>query len=115
MTDLAWLDATDQAALVRDGDVTPIELVDAAIARIEAVNPALNAVIHERFDRAHAEAADRPAADGPVPRRADRREGSRRHARRRAVPLRQPAAEGDRLHRRPRLVPHREARGAPAS
>ena len=44
--DFAWLDATDQA-----------ELVDAAIARIETANPALNAVIHERFDRARAEAS----------------------------------------------------------
>ena len=30
-------------------------LVDTAIARIEAVNPTLNAVIHERFERARAE------------------------------------------------------------
>src|SRR6478735_6527146 len=61
MTDLAWMDAHDQAALVRDGDATPRELVDAAIARIEAVNPALNAVIHERFERARHE-ADHAAA-----------------------------------------------------
>ena len=33
--DLAFLDATAQAELVRKGDVTPIELVDAAITRIE--------------------------------------------------------------------------------
>ena len=46
------MDAHDQAALVRNGDATPLELVDAAIARVEAVNPDLNAVIHERFDRA---------------------------------------------------------------
>ena len=67
MTDLAWMDAHDQAALVRDGDATPRELVDAAIARIEAVNPALNAVIHERFDRARAEAADPPAEPSGSP------------------------------------------------
>ena len=47
-----WLDATAQAELVARGDVSPVELVDAAIARIEALNPALNAVIHERYDRA---------------------------------------------------------------
>ena len=35
MDDLGWMDATDLAALVRAGDVTPLELVDAAIARIE--------------------------------------------------------------------------------
>ena len=49
--ELADLDATAQAALVRRGDVTPIELVDGAIARIERLNPRLNAVIHEHFER----------------------------------------------------------------
>ncbi|HEU5034256.1 MAG TPA: amidase [Mycobacteriales bacterium] len=57
MTDLAWLDATAQADLVRRGDVTPLELVEAAIARIEALNPQLDAVIRTRFDLARAEAA----------------------------------------------------------
>ena len=56
-TDLARLDATGQAELVRTGQASPTELVDAAIARIEAVNPQLNAVIHERFEKARAEAA----------------------------------------------------------
>ena len=37
--DLARLDATAQAELVRDGEASPLELVDAAIARIEALNP----------------------------------------------------------------------------
>lgn len=65
MTDeLARLDAVAQAALVRDGEASPLELVDAAIARIEAINPQLNAVIHERFERARAEAAG-PLPDGP--------------------------------------------------
>src|SRR4051812_3427592 len=61
-----WLDATAQAELVASGGASPAELVDAAIARVEAVNPALNAVIHERFDRARADAraADLPA--GPL-------------------------------------------------
>jgi amidase len=61
--DLAVLDATAQAALVRDGTASPRELVDAAIARIDAVNPALNAVIHRRDERARAEADAAP--DGP--------------------------------------------------
>jgi amidase len=62
--DLATLDATASADLVRSEAVSPTELVDAAIARIEALNPTLDAVIHERFDRARAEAAgDLP--DGP--------------------------------------------------
>jgi amidase len=63
MDELGLLDATAQAELVRNGDVTPIELVEAAIARVEQVNPALNAVIHERFDRARDEATRAP--DGP--------------------------------------------------
>jgi amidase len=63
MSDLGTLDATAQAELVRTGEVTPVELVDAAIDRIESANPALNAVIHERFARAHEEAEHAP--DGP--------------------------------------------------
>ena len=39
MTDLSQLDATAQAELVRNGDASPLELVDAAINRIEKVNP----------------------------------------------------------------------------
>jgi len=62
--DLADLDATAQAELVRRGEATPLELVDAAIARIERLNPRLNAVIHEHFDRARAEARG-PLPDGP--------------------------------------------------
>ena len=62
-TDLAALDATAQAGLVASGEVTAAELVDAAIARIEATNPAVNAVIHPLFDRARARAA--APADGP--------------------------------------------------
>jgi amidase len=62
--ELADLDATAQAALVRRGDVTPIELVDAAIARIERLNPRLNAVIHEHFERARGEARG-TLPDGP--------------------------------------------------
>jgi amidase len=63
VTDLVALDATAQAALVRAGDASPLELVDAAIARVEALNPALNAVIHERFERARAEAEQAASLD----------------------------------------------------
>lgn len=54
--DLAHLDATAQADLVRAGDATALELVDAAIARIEAVDPGLNAVVLRRFEAARADA-----------------------------------------------------------
>ena len=60
----AGLDATAQAALVRDGDVKPRELVEAAIERIEQLDGTLNAVIHRRFERA-LEESDGPLPDGP--------------------------------------------------
>ncbi|MEZ5410653.1 MAG: amidase [Acidimicrobiales bacterium] len=63
--DLAHLDATAQAELVRSGEVSARELVEAAIARIEALNPQLNAVIHTDYERALAAAALRPADDAP--------------------------------------------------
>lgn len=63
-TDLTHLDATAQAALVRDGEVSASELVDAAIARAEALDGDLNSIIHPRYDDARAEAAG-PLGDGP--------------------------------------------------
>lgn len=63
-------DAVGLAGLIRAGEVKPLELVDAAIARIETVDPQLNAVIHRRFERARAEAAamDRgPGSDEGAP------------------------------------------------
>ena len=62
--DFAFLDATAQAELVRTGDVSPLELVDAAINRVEKLNPELNAVIHTRFDEAR-QAARGELPDGP--------------------------------------------------
>jgi amidase len=64
VTDTTLLDATAQADLVRRGEVTPSDLVEAAIARIEAVNPQLNAVLRTRFDVARKEAAG-TLPDGP--------------------------------------------------
>lgn len=62
MTD--FVDATGLAALVATGEVSATELVDQAIARIEATNDEINAVIHPRFAAARAEAAAPPA--GPL-------------------------------------------------
>lgn len=56
-------DATGLAELVRRGEVTPLELVETAIARIERINPSINAVIH-RMDGSAREAARRPGS-GP--------------------------------------------------
>lgn len=64
MNDYTDCDATELAARVRRGDAKPSELVDAAITAIEAVNPALNAVVHRMYDQARIDAAgDLP--DGP--------------------------------------------------
>jgi amidase len=60
----ADLDACAQAELVHTGQASPKELVEAAIDRIERLNPILNAVVHERFDRARAE-SEGPLPDGP--------------------------------------------------
>ncbi|OBG30455.1 amidase [Mycobacterium alsense] len=60
-----WMDATDQAALVAKGEVTPGELLEAAIERIERSNPALNAVVIEWFDHARSVAADPGLPRGP--------------------------------------------------
>jgi amidase len=65
MTDLSMLDAIGQAELVRSGEASPLELVDAAISRIEKLNPDLNAVIHPRFEQAREEAARDDLPDGP--------------------------------------------------
>ncbi len=57
-------DATALAALVRDGEVTPTELAEAAISRIEANDPTLNFMVHERFEEALSD-ADGKLPDGP--------------------------------------------------
>ena len=63
-SDLPTLDATGQAELVRSGEASPEELVEAAIGRIEELNPQLNAVIHELFEEG-LEAARGDVPDGP--------------------------------------------------
>src|SRR5262245_59378671 len=61
------LDATGQADLVRAGEVSARELVEGAIARVEAMNGELNAVIHPTFEKALAtEAAPGPFQGVPM-------------------------------------------------
>ena len=45
-------DATEMARLVATGELAPIDLLEAAVERIEARNPALNAVVETLLDRA---------------------------------------------------------------
>lgn len=59
------MDATAQAELVRRREATPLELVDAAIQRIQHVNPQLNAVVWERFEKARQEAQAADLPEGP--------------------------------------------------
>ena len=62
--------ATELAGLVAAGSVTALECVEAHIARIEEVNPSLNAVVVKRYDAARAEAREvdrRRAAGQPLP------------------------------------------------
>ena len=58
-------DAVGLATLIREGGVTAAEVLEAAIARCEARNPALNAVVMELYDHGRAAVAgDIP--DGPL-------------------------------------------------
>jgi amidase len=62
--ELSDLDATASAELVRSGKISPRELVEASIGRIERHNPELGAVIVPLFDQARESLAQLPP-DGP--------------------------------------------------
>ncbi len=68
IAEFARMDACEQAELVRSGQVAPGELVDAAVAAAERTNPAINAIIHPRFEAARAESitATGPFAGVPI-------------------------------------------------
>jgi amidase len=60
--ELAFLTATEQADLVRRGEVTPLELVELYLERIERIDPEVNAYVTVSGDEARAAAAgDLPA------------------------------------------------------
>jgi amidase len=68
---LGRLDAHDQAALLARGELTAAELTEAAIVRIQTLDPTLGALSHQAFDLGRARAAqvdamgtDRPAMGG---------------------------------------------------
>ena len=64
LNEFAAFDAMGLAELVRRKEVKPIELVEAAIARIERLNPTLNAVVTPMYEQARA-AASGKLPDGP--------------------------------------------------
>jgi len=63
--ELATLDATAQAELVRKRELSAGELVESAIARLERDNPALNAVVRTDFERARERAARADRSSAP--------------------------------------------------
>jgi amidase/aspartyl-tRNA(Asn)/glutamyl-tRNA(Gln) amidotransferase subunit A len=64
--DVAYATATELAERIRRRDLSPVELLDATIARIEARNPSLNALVFTAFDEARdkAEEAERALTSG---------------------------------------------------
>ena len=62
--ELMSCDLTEQAALVRSGQVSALELVEAAIARLDGASE-LNVLVHREFDQAR-QAAAGPLPDGPL-------------------------------------------------
>ncbi len=54
MDRLMRLSATEQAHVIRRGEVSPAEMLDASIAAIERLNPQINAVVLPLFERARA-------------------------------------------------------------
>lgn len=59
---LTGTSATELVGLIRRGDVSARDVIDAHIARIEQVDATLNAVVVRRFDEARAEASAADAA-----------------------------------------------------
>ena len=54
--DLCWLPATELAALIRRRKVSPVEVVNAVLDRIERLNPHLNAFVTLTADQARRDA-----------------------------------------------------------
>jgi len=64
MDDLDQYDAIGLGELVNAGKITPVELLDRAIARTEAVDPKINAVVLKHYDVARRQIAETPPS-GP--------------------------------------------------
>src|SRR2546427_388340 len=64
---LCWLPATELTALIRRKKVSPVEVVDAILDRVERLNPKLNAFVTltDEAARREAKAAERAARRGP--------------------------------------------------
>jgi Asp-tRNA(Asn)/Glu-tRNA(Gln) amidotransferase A subunit family amidase len=56
LNDLVYSSLVEQAEMIRAGKISPVELVDAHLARIEQLQPKLNAFVKVDFDRARQQA-----------------------------------------------------------
>lgn len=62
--DIALMDATAQAEVIRRKEINPVELLESTIDTIERLNPTINAVVTKMYDEARA-AAQKDLPDGP--------------------------------------------------
>ena len=98
MTDLAYMGAAEMAGRIRRRELSPVEVMEATIARIEQRNPSLNALIFLDFDGARKEA--RHAEDAVM--RGDAARAAARRALGDQGPVRLQAGLAGDLRRRPR-------------
>ena len=68
MDDILSMSATDAADMLRRKLISSRELTELLLARLDAINPTVNAVVELRRDAAlrEADAADRARGDGPL-------------------------------------------------
>lgn len=66
MSDLAFTPALEQARLIRNKEISPVELVDHYLARIERIDPEINAYVTVAADQARdaARAAEQAVTEG---------------------------------------------------
>jgi amidase len=67
MDELAFLPATEQARLVREREVSPIELVELYLERIERLDPELGAFVTVCADEALADAREKAEQSAEAP------------------------------------------------
>jgi amidase len=65
MQDFEILDATAQAQLLRRGELTALELVEAAVERVEQLNPEVNAIVTPMYEQALQQARGK-LPEGPL-------------------------------------------------
>src|SRR5688572_30023889 len=67
MDELAFLPATEQARRVREREVSPVELVELYLERIERIDPGLGAYVTVRAEEAVAEARTKAGEPAEAP------------------------------------------------